>query len=79
MKYLIIREGTRMNSLRSDAEKATGQSNSPKLWPGTRFTLTGHPQKMLNREWQVVQSILSGDQPQALHGSRGEEPRWAIS
>ncbi|GHK35189.1 hypothetical protein ECZU06_23140 [Escherichia coli] len=59
-----------MESLRSDAEKATGQSNSPKLWPGTRFTLTGHPQKMLNREWQVVQSILSGDQPQALHGSR---------
>ncbi|HFI8760969.1 TPA: type VI secretion system Vgr family protein [Escherichia coli] len=60
-----------MESLRSDAEKATGQSNSPKLWPGTRFTLTGHPQKMLNREWQVVQSILSGSQPQALHGSQG--------
>ncbi|HAZ3868470.1 TPA: type VI secretion system tip protein VgrG [Escherichia coli] len=60
-----------MESLRSDAEKATGQSNSPRLWPGTRFTLTGHPQKMLNREWQVVQSILSGDQPQALHGSQG--------
>lgn len=60
----------RMESLRSDAEKATGQSNSPKLWPGTWFTLTGHPQKMLNREWQVVQSILSGDQPQALHGSQ---------
>ncbi|HCT8755604.1 TPA: type VI secretion system tip protein VgrG, partial [Escherichia coli] len=61
----------RMESLRSDTEKATGQSNSPKLWPGTRFTLTGHPQKMLNREWQVIQSILSGDQPQALHGSQG--------
>ncbi|ENJ7897531.1 type VI secretion system tip protein VgrG, partial [Escherichia coli] len=60
-----------MESLRSDAEKATGQSNSPKLWPGTRFTLTRHPQKMLNREWQVVQSILSGSQPQALHGSQG--------
>ncbi|EHL6046011.1 type VI secretion system tip protein VgrG [Escherichia coli] len=60
-----------MDSLRSDAEKATGQSNSPRLWPGTRFTLTGHPQKMLNREWQVVQSILSGSQPQALHGSQG--------
>ncbi|HAZ3596159.1 TPA: type VI secretion system tip protein VgrG, partial [Escherichia coli] len=33
--------------------------------------MTGHPQKMLNREWQVIQSILSGDQPQALHGSQG--------
>ncbi|BED22488.1 hypothetical protein VEE46_22560 [Escherichia coli] len=32
---------------------------------------TPHPQKMLNREWQVVQSILSGNQPQALHGSQG--------
>ncbi|EFF2129911.1 type VI secretion system tip protein VgrG, partial [Escherichia coli] len=61
-----------MESLRSDAEKATGQSNSSKLWPGTRFMLTGHPQKMLNREWQVVQSILSGNQPQALHGSQGK-------
>lgn len=61
-----------MDSLRSDAEKATGQSNSPRLWPGTRFTLTRHPQKMLNREWQVVQSILSGSQPQALHGSQGK-------
>ncbi|HID4064055.1 TPA: type VI secretion system tip protein TssI/VgrG, partial [Escherichia coli] len=61
-----------MESLRSDAEKATGQSNSPKLWPGTRFMLTGHPQKMLNREWQVVQRILSGNQPQALHGSQGK-------
>ncbi|HBL7280722.1 TPA: type VI secretion system tip protein VgrG [Escherichia coli] len=40
--------------------------------PGTRFMLTGHPQKMLNREWQVVQSILSGNQPQALHGSQGK-------
>ncbi|QJI63629.1 type VI secretion system tip protein VgrG [Escherichia coli] len=70
----------RMESLRSDAEKATGQSNSPKLWPGTRFTLTGHPQKMLNREWQVVQSILSGDQPKVdgpqsaiVTGPAGEE------
>ena len=68
----------RMESLRSDAEKATGQSNSPKLWPGTRFTLTGHPQKMLNREWQVAEHSVR-NQPQALHGSRGEEPRWAIS
>lgn len=47
-----------MDSLRSDAEKATGQSNSPRLWPGTRFTLTRHPQKMLNREWQGTEHTV---------------------
>ena len=61
----------RLEGLRGDAEKATGVSNSPKLWPGARFTLARHPQKALNREWQVISSILSGNQPQALHGSRG--------
>lgn len=60
-----------MDGLRNDAEKASGSSNSPKLWPGTRFTLKNHPQETLNKEWQVVSSILTGDQPQALHGSQG--------
>jgi len=57
---------------RHDAEMATCISNSPKLYPGKRFTLTGHPSHILNREWQVVNSILTGKQPQALHGSQGE-------
>uniref|UniRef100_UPI002ED83E7B type VI secretion system tip protein TssI/VgrG n=1 Tax=Enterobacterales TaxID=91347 RepID=UPI002ED83E7B len=61
----------RMEGWRSDAETATGTSNSPVLWPGVRFNLTGHPTSALNREWQVVSSLLSGDQPQALHGSQG--------
>ncbi|HAT8004944.1 TPA: type VI secretion system tip protein VgrG [Citrobacter koseri] len=56
---------------RHDAEIATGYSNSPKMWPGKRFTLTGHPSVSLNREWQIVGSVLAGDQPQALHGSQG--------
>lgn len=56
---------------RHDAEMAAGYSNSPKLWPGKSFTLTGHPSGTLNREWQIVSSVLSGDQPQALHGSQG--------
>ncbi|EPU0553257.1 type VI secretion system tip protein TssI/VgrG, partial [Salmonella enterica subsp. enterica] len=62
----------RMDGLRGDAEKATGVSNSPGLWPGARFTLIKHPQKALNREWQVISSILTGEQPQALHGSKGK-------
>ncbi|MGK4283956.1 type VI secretion system Vgr family protein [Citrobacter freundii] len=57
---------------RQDAETAACVSNSPKLWPGKRFTLTGHPSEMLNREWQVTGSVLEGRQPQAQHGSSGE-------
>ena len=60
-----------MDGLRNNAERASGSSNSPKLYPGTRFTLRNHPQETLNREWQVVNSVLSGEQPQALHGSKG--------
>ncbi|HAT3910494.1 TPA: type VI secretion system tip protein VgrG, partial [Citrobacter freundii] len=57
---------------RQDAETAACVSNSPKLWPGKRFTLTGHPSETLNREWQVTGSVLEGRQPQAQHGSSGE-------
>ncbi|WP_458047357.1 type VI secretion system Vgr family protein [Phytobacter sp. AG2a] len=57
---------------RQDAETATCRSNSPVLWPGRRFTLTGHPSSPLNREWQVTGSLLEGRQPQAQHGSPGE-------
>lgn len=48
------------------------------MWPGKRFTLTGHPSVSLNREWQIVGSVLAGDQPQALHGSQEQEPLSAI-
>ncbi|WP_318386823.1 type VI secretion system tip protein TssI/VgrG [Enterobacter sp.] len=58
--------------LRNDAETASGISNSPKLWPGARFTLTDHPADDLNREWQVVASEIHGEQPQAMPGSRKE-------
>lgn len=57
---------------RQDAETAACVSNSPKLWPGKRFTLTGHPSRTLNREWQVTGSVLKGEQPQAQHGHQGE-------
>ncbi|EKS4627056.1 type VI secretion system tip protein VgrG [Salmonella enterica] len=56
---------------RNNAEMAHGKSRSPEIWPGRRITLTGHPQKSLNREWQVVESELSGSQPQALPGRSG--------
>lgn len=59
-----------MDGLRNDAEKVLGISNSPSLWPGNRFTLTGHPQETMNRDWQVVSCMLKGEQPQALLGSQ---------
>ncbi|QMR75161.1 type VI secretion system tip protein VgrG [Enterobacter sp. RHBSTW-00175] len=62
----------RAGGYRRDAEAATCVTNSPKLWPGKRFTLTGHPSPALNREWQVTGCVLKGEQPQALHGSQGE-------
>ncbi|EAA7842699.1 type VI secretion system tip protein VgrG [Salmonella enterica] len=61
-----------MEGWRNNAEVAECRSPSPKLWPGIRFRLTGHPQQMLNREWQVVGSELHGKQPQARSGSRGK-------
>ncbi|WMY72333.1 type VI secretion system tip protein TssI/VgrG [Buttiauxella selenatireducens] len=61
----------RIEGWRNDAEMATGCSNSPKLWPGKCFTLTGHPSDSSNRKWQVTRSVLIGEQPQALHGSKG--------
>jgi len=60
-----------MDGLRNNAERVGGVSNSPRLWPGTRFMLKNHPQESFKQEWQVVSSILSGVQPQALHGSHG--------
>lgn len=61
-----------IDGLRSDAEMATATSNSPKLWPGIRFRLAGHPSDPLNREWQIVDSQLTGNQPQALHGNQNQ-------
>ena len=57
---------------RNNAETVSGVSNSPKLWPGVRFALRGHPRADLNTQWQVVSSELSGEQPQALVGSGGQ-------
>ena len=56
---------------RNNAEMAHGESRSPAIWPGRRITLREHPQAGLNREWQVVESALSGSQPQAVAGRSG--------
>ncbi|CAD5357148.1 type VI secretion system tip protein VgrG [Citrobacter freundii] len=60
------------DGFRHDAETAAGVSNSAKLYPGKRFTLTGHPSLTLSREWQVTGCVLKGEQPQAQHGRQGQ-------
>lgn len=62
----------RLEGWQHDAQTASCLTHSPALWPGRGFTLTGHPSPAANRAWQVVSSVLTGDQPQALHGSQGE-------
>lgn len=62
----------RMDGWRNDAEAAVCISNTPVLWPGICFTLAGHPSVTLNHEWQVVSGTIVGNQPQALHGSKGQ-------
>lgn len=58
--------------LRNGAETALCNTGSPKLWPGMRFTMTGHPLESLNTTWQVVSCDMRGEQPQAVPGSTGE-------
>ncbi|WP_257644909.1 type VI secretion system Vgr family protein [Escherichia fergusonii] len=60
-----------LEGLRNNAECADGSSNSPQLWPGMRFTLSAHPRADLNVLWQVVESELHGEQPQAQVGHGG--------
>ncbi|MEH4017944.1 type VI secretion system tip protein TssI/VgrG [Escherichia fergusonii] len=60
-----------LEGLRNNAECADGSSNSPQLWPGMHFTLSAHPRKDLNVLWQVVESELHGEQPQAQVGHGG--------
>ncbi|MFQ7388041.1 MAG: hypothetical protein ACLRP3_00840 [Escherichia sp.] len=63
--------------MRSDAEKGHRAGNSPTV-AGTRFTLTEHPQKMLNVNSGGTEHSVRRP---AAGASRqpGGEPRWAIS
>ncbi|SDM16954.1 type VI secretion system secreted protein VgrG [Modicisalibacter muralis] len=56
----------RLEHLRSDALSVTAQSDLPELLPGARFSLTGHDNTALNRDWQTVTVVHEGSQPQAL-------------
>nr|WP_297457116.1 type VI secretion system tip protein TssI/VgrG [uncultured Halomonas sp.] len=56
----------RLEHLRADALSVEAWSDLPELLPGAVFTLTGHDDLTLNRDWQVVGVTHEGSQPQAL-------------
>ncbi|AQU81417.1 MULTISPECIES: type VI secretion system Vgr family protein [unclassified Halomonas] len=56
----------RLEQLRREAITAQAESDLPELAPGLRFTLADHDTSSLNRDWQVLEVIHQGEQPQAL-------------
>ena len=56
----------RLEHLRREAVTAHAESDLPELSPGVRFTLTDHDNDTLNRDWQLIDVIHYGEQPQAL-------------
>uniref|UniRef100_UPI00201F32E9 type VI secretion system Vgr family protein n=1 Tax=Vreelandella olivaria TaxID=390919 RepID=UPI00201F32E9 len=56
----------RLEHLRRDAVTAQAESDLPELSPGVRFMLTDHDVDSLNRDWQLIEVIHYGEQPQAL-------------
>ncbi|WP_043532733.1 type VI secretion system Vgr family protein [Litchfieldella xinjiangensis] len=64
----------RLEALRHDALTCRAESDLPELAPGHRFTLTDHDADSLNRDWQVVEVIHHGEQPQALEEDGFTQP-----
>ncbi|MCZ0925622.1 type VI secretion system tip protein VgrG [Vreelandella janggokensis] len=56
----------RLEHLRREAVTAQAESDLPELAPGVCFTLTDHDNDSLNRDWQLIEVIHHGEQPQAL-------------
>ncbi|MGM0825034.1 MAG: type VI secretion system Vgr family protein [Pseudomonadota bacterium] len=56
----------RLEQLRREAITAQAESDLPELAPGLRFTLTDHDTDSLNRDWQAIDIVHHGEQPQAL-------------
>ncbi|MGP9634269.1 type VI secretion system Vgr family protein [Halomonas sp. AOP43-A1-21] len=56
----------RVEHLRREALTAQAESDLPELAPGLRFTLADHDTESLNRDWQPIEILHHGEQPQAL-------------
>ncbi|WP_349921885.1 type VI secretion system tip protein TssI/VgrG [Aeromonas veronii] len=64
----------RLDALRNDAVTGQGKSNYAALLPGQYFSLTEHPNGVLNADWQIVRISHVGQQPQALEEEGGSGP-----
>ncbi|WP_434667401.1 type VI secretion system tip protein TssI/VgrG [Aeromonas sp. NJAU223] len=64
----------RLDALRNDAVTGQGKSNCAALLPGQYFSLTEHPNGVLNADWQIVRISHVGQQPQALEEEGGSGP-----
>lgn len=62
----------RLDALRRDAMASRGQSNCAALLPGQTFALSEHPNAALNTDWQIVNIVHTGKQPQALEEEGGD-------
>lgn len=56
----------RLEHLRRNAQVATGKSDLAELRPGCRFHLVDHDVDAMNRNWQVIEVVHHGTQPQAV-------------
>ncbi len=54
----------RPEQLRREALTAHADSDLPELAPGVRFTLTDHDTDTLNRDWQAIDVVHYGEQPE---------------
>ncbi|MBC8952157.1 type VI secretion system tip protein TssI/VgrG [Xenorhabdus sp. PB62.4] len=61
----------RLEALRNDAITGQGNGRAIAVQPGRLFTLSNHPREALNQPWQVISSMHTGYQPQALEQETG--------
>ncbi|WP_148864585.1 type VI secretion system Vgr family protein [Marinobacter fonticola] len=62
---------SRLDSLRRNASVGKGESNRADFTAGAKFTLDGHTQPTLNRDWLITAVKHEGKQPQALEEEGG--------
>ncbi|MDC9594938.1 type VI secretion system Vgr family protein [Xenorhabdus sp. IM139775] len=66
----------RLEYLRRDTQRGSGQGDCFAMWPGQLFVLTDHPREAFNDQWQLIQITHSGRQPQADETQSGDSGTW---
>ncbi|PHM46602.1 type VI secretion system tip protein VgrG [Xenorhabdus miraniensis] len=66
----------RLEYLRRDTQLGNGHGDCFAMWPGQLFDLTDYPKETFNDQWQLIQIIHSGCQPQADETQSGDGGTW---